>query len=136
MKTLTNKLMIMAAALSAAAGVASAQSMNVKVPFSFSVQKSAMPAGNYTVSPLSGTRAHPIFNLRNTDTNKPILIMPMAALDTGTKDYGSAKLVFRCAEGNCALAQIWTGSPTGAYELSPPKGGWNGSIRVEIKSTN
>lgn len=135
MKTLTNKLMVAAAALTAAAGMASAQSMNVKVPFSFSVQKSEMPAGNYTVSSLH-TGAGRLFNLRNTDINKPVLIMPMAALDTGTRDYGNAKLVFRCAEGNCALSQIWTGTPAGAYELTPPKGGWNGSIRVEIKSTN
>lgn len=135
MKTLKNKLMIVAATVAAAAGTASAQSMTVKVPFSFSVQKSVLPAGNYMVSPLGGNTARPIFNLRNTDTKRPFLIMPIAALDTG-RGYGEAKLVFRCLEGDCALAQIWTGSPAGAYELNPPKGGWNGKIRVEIKSTN
>ena len=61
---------------------------------------------------------------------------PVSSLAAGEKAYTDAKLVFSCIEGDCALAQIWTGSPEGAYELSPPKGGWNGRIRVEIKSTN
>lgn len=136
MKKLTNKLLVVAAALAAVAGAASAQSMKVKVPFSFSVQRSVLPAGNYMVTPVSGLAGHPIFNLRNTDNNRPLLVMPVASLAAGEKAYTDAKLVFRCIEGDCALAQIWTGSPEGAYELSPPKGGWNGRIRVEIKSTN
>lgn len=136
MKTLTNKLMIVAAAVAAAAGTASAQSMIVKVPFSFSVEKSEMPAGNYTVTRLHQSGGQPIFNLRNTDTNRARLIVPLVAVDTGAKAYGDTKLVFRCLEGDCRLAQIWTGSLAGAYQLAPPKGGWDGRIRVEIKSTN
>ena len=120
MKKLTNTLMVVAAALAAVAGTASAQSMSLKVPFSFSVEKSTLPAGNYVVSSGHTYTGHPIFNLRNTDTKKPHLVMALSAVDAGYKTYSDAKLVFRCAGDDCALSQIWTGSAIGAYAVRTP----------------
>lgn len=132
MKKLTNRMMVVAAAMAAVAGMASAQSMSLKVPFSFSVDKSTLPAGNYVVTPSHTYTGHPIFNLRNTDTRKPHLVLPMSSLDTGYKTYGNAKLVFRCADGACALSQIWTGSALGAYAVPVPKAVSGEKIRIKV----
>lgn len=136
MKKLTNRMMVVAAALAAVAGMASAQSMSLKVPFAFSVDKSVLPAGNYEVTPSHTYTGHPIFNLRNTDTSTPHLVMSLAGLDAGNKAYSDAKLVFRCTDGACALSQIWTGSAVGAYAVAMPKAGAGEKIRIEVKATS
>lgn len=133
MKKLTNRMMVVAAALAAVAGVASAQSMSLKVPFSFSVEKATLPAGNYVVTPSHTYTGHPIFNVRNTDTGKPHLVMSLAGVDAGNKAYSDAKLVFRCADGACALSQIWTGT-AGAYAVAMPQAGAGEKIRIEVRA--
>jgi hypothetical protein len=132
MKKLTNRMMVVAAALAAVAGMASAQSMSLKVPFAFSVEKSVLPAGNYEVTPTHTYTGHPIFILRNADTRKPHLVMSLAGLDAGRTAYSDAKLVFRCTDGECALSQIWTGSLAGAYAVAMPKAGSGEKIRIKV----
>jgi len=135
MKRSAMQLMVLAAAISAAANVASAQSMTLKVPFSFSVRKIEMPAGNYRLSSTRTYTGQPVFNLMNTDTMRPIALMPTAPLSAGEKGYTDAKLVFRCSGAQCVLAQIWTGTHLGAFELPTPKSGADEKIRIEIRPT-
>lgn len=119
MKTLTSKLMVVAAAIAAVAGAASAQSMKAEIPFSFKVSGTTMPAGAYLVTAGPNMNGRPVFRLLNTDVSKPVLAVPAGKHDGSS--YEPAKLVFRCTGGNCALAQIWTGSGIGAYDLYTPK---------------
>ena len=128
MKTLTNSLMIAAVAMAAVAGEAKAQSMKAEVPFSFQVSGKTMAAGSYLVS----TRANsgiPMFRLLNTDSKAPVIAV---AAET-RYESGPAKLVFRCGEGGCVLAQIWSGT-AGAYNLSLPKAGPSDRAMIEIKA--
>ena len=139
MKSLTNKLMVAAAAMAAVAGAASAQSMTAEVPFSFQVAGVVMPAGTYNVSTSHRATNIPIFRLLNTESHQPVLVMPRGSHDSGsgdnTRQYTDAKLVFSCATGTCALAQIWTGSGSGAYDLHTPKTGRNEASLIAIPLT-
>jgi len=128
MKTLTNSLMIAAVAMAAVAGEAKAQSMKVEVPFSFQVSGKTMAPGSYLVSTRTNSGI-PMFRLLNTDSRTPVLAMASQTRDQS----GPAKLVFRCGEGGCALAQVWTGT-AGAYNLNLPKAAPGARAMIEIKA--
>ena len=131
MKSLTNKLMIAAAAMAAVAGAASAQSMKAEVPFSFQVAGVVMPAGTYNVTTSSRATSIPMFRLLNTETHRPVLVMPSGSHEDA-RQYTDAKLVFSCGTGTCALAQIWTGSGSGAYDLHTSKAGRTEAALIAI----
>ena len=120
MKSLTNTLMVAAAALAAVAGAASAQSMKAEVPFSFQVANTVMPAGTYRITPSGTLGGTPLFRVASADLKNPVLVMPVAA-HAGDSAYTEAKLVFQCSSGHCALSQIWTGAAAGAYDLRTPQ---------------
>jgi len=134
MKSLTNKLMVAAAAIAAVAGVASAQSMRAEVPFSFRVAGTVMPAGSYVVSGGYNQTGIPIFRLLNMGAHGSVLVKPLVQHDGG-KQYTEAKLVFRCGTGKCALAQIWTGSGIGAFDLHTPKSSREEAALITIAAT-
>jgi hypothetical protein len=119
MKNLTSNLMVAALALTGVATLASAQQLKTEIPFEFRVAGTLMPAGGYHLYE-SKISARPIFQLRNTDVNLPVMFMPevnIGPLNRAT----DTKLVFQCGASGCALAQIWTGSAWGAYSIRTPK---------------
>lgn len=134
MKSLTNRLMVVAAAVAAVAGVASAQTMKVEVPFSFQASGAVMPAGTYSIALREGYSSVPIFRLLNSEAKRSALVMPTQAHNKGAGRYTEAKLIFRCADGSCALAQVWTGTPLGAYDLPAPKGARTQAALVEVRA--
>jgi hypothetical protein len=121
MKSLTNKLMVAAAAMAVVAGAASAQSMKAEVPFSFRVSGTTMPAGSYLLTETRNANGAPLFRLLNTDVSKSVLSQTIGQHTKGVGADSPAKLVFLCGDGTCALAQIWTGNGNGAYDLHTPK---------------
>ena len=131
MKNLAHKLMVVAAAMAAVAGTVSAQSMKAEVPFSFKVSGTVMPAGTYMVTAAHHTST-PIFRILNTDVSRSVLVLPASSRDEGPSRSREAKLVFRCSVGNCALAQIWSGTGIGAYDLHLPKPGREEAALVTI----
>src|SRR5690348_9445222 len=120
MKSLLNKMMLAAAAMAAVAGVASAQGIKAEVPFSFHAAGTVMPAGTYWVSPTSGLNGTAMFRLLNVGEKKPVLVLSRGGVTKGKGLYSDAKLVFRCSDGTCSLAQIWTGTARGAYDFPAP----------------
>jgi hypothetical protein len=121
MKNLLKKMMVAAAALAVVAGVASAQGLKAEVPFSFHAAGTTMPAGTYWVSSLSDMSGVPMFRLLSVADRKPVIVLSRSGVTKGKGLYSDAKLVFRCTDGNCSLAQIWTGTAHGAYEVPTPK---------------
>jgi hypothetical protein len=135
MKSLTNKLMVAAVAMAVVAGVASAQSMKAEVPFSFRVSGATMPAGTYVVTPGRNSTGIPTFRLLNTDVNLSVLSLPAAHHTPDARQMTESKLVFRCESGSCALAQIWTGRESGAYDLHAPKTTRQEAALISIAAT-
>ena len=89
-----------------AAGSAFAQTQKVRadVPFSFSVNKTTMPAGPYTLSNIS--RGSSVLLIQSDDGKAVKLTMPNAA--ESTKAASRSKLVFHCyGREHCFLYQVW-----------------------------
>jgi hypothetical protein len=134
MTKLTLKLMIATAALVAAAGAASAQTLNASIPFEFRANGRVMAPGRYQVdlSPKSGTR---VFRLSNLSSGSQALLLgqvpvgPEKAWEAG----GGGALAFECASGSCALAEIWGGTDSRyAYTIHRPKLGKDGTAVLRV----
>lgn len=132
MTNLTTRMMIAAATVVVAAGVASAQSMKAEIPFSFRAGNTMMAAGTYQVTNLGLQSGGPMFRLAAAGGRNTIALLPRAASDA-KKDWekaGNPLLRFECAGANCFLAAVWTGPGTPQYNFSHPKLGIEGPYRV------
>jgi hypothetical protein len=130
MKRLTMHSLFAAAALTAVAGGASAQTMKAEIPFSFQAGGTAMAPGSYTVKVDHGSgNAH--FLVRNNDTAKAVMLV-QSVEGTARKTWradGQARLGFECAGARCALREVWSGADSRTYYLNGPKLGGNEAAR-------
>jgi hypothetical protein len=122
MKKLTTRLMIATAALVAAAGTASAQTMTASIPFEFRAGGRVMESGTYRVD-LSRSSGTPIFRLLNFHSGEQATVLGQIPVNPqkAWKASGEGKLVFECTSGRCALAELWAGSDSQAYKVWHPK---------------
>jgi hypothetical protein len=122
MRKLTTRVIIATASLVVAAGVASAQTtMNAEIPFEFRAGNRVMEPGTYRVDNLSSRTNTPVFRLQNVNSGGSIVLLPQAPVDPQKGwTQGDAKLVFACTSGSCALAEVWDGSSSLAYEFHRP----------------
>ncbi len=109
MKSLTTKLLAVAA-LVAAAGIASAQTMKADVPFSFQVGGKTFASGLYRVQ-LSGDRV--VIAILAEKSNRGMLTTTYPGGDpkASWRASGQPVLSFRCSGGECALTSVWMGVP-------------------------
>jgi len=115
-----------AGAILMAGGAYAQQRLIADVPFGFTTGNHELAAGNYELKmgdPLP--RAH--LQLINSATHKAIFIRAASPEYT----YGEARprLVFRCVDGRCALAQVWSASETG-YRFALPKAREGANVRM------
>ena len=130
MKNLTTNMMIAAAALVVAAGVAQAQTIRAEVPFSFRAAGTVMPAGEYWVNANSAAGATRVFQVTNRDTNRSILTMPYSTSYRVPANYDTS-LTFECSGANCALVKVAPGNGL-SYQIHSPKLGGNEDTRVAV----
>jgi len=117
MKSLTSKLLALAATLAIAATTASAQvTLRAAVPFSFEISgHQVLPAGTYSVY-----HDGDVWRFTNDDTRNKA--MAMASARTVSQRTDSARLVFECRATNCALRNIQAGGGSmGAYWPAPKR---------------
>lgn len=114
MKSLTTRIMIVAAAL-VTAGAASAQGMRANVPFAFHAGNTVLAAGAYQVDfrGLGGA-----VTIRDATHNTVVMAMPVTHID---RKGESAKLVFTCAHDACSLVQAWSGNSGSGLQFKAPK---------------
>jgi hypothetical protein len=129
MKSFTTRMMIAAAAITIAAGAASAQNLKAEIPFHFRVQNVTLPAGDYMVIKANFS-GRAIFQLMNMDSGKSVL------LSTTTQSGARAEsakadglLTFECYEHRCALAGLWNGGDY-VYHFQTPKPESDVQVRV------
>ena len=107
------RILITAALAMLATTAASAQTINVKakVPFSFAVGSSILPAGEYSLQTLGFGHA---LAMRNRDANVTKLVLSNSCQSrTATKN----KLVFHRYGNSYFLSQIWTEGSSLGYEI-------------------
>src|SRR5262249_49158333 len=127
----TNSLLA-AIAILATAGIASAQTtLKAEIPFAFQAGNTMMAPGSYQIFQYS--TGVPTVRMRNHSENKTVLLLPQ--LGDAPKDwlkFGVPKISFECVDGNCSLAQIWTGSGREALQIHRHRARPNDNARVNI----
>src|SRR5207247_7890233 len=81
MTTFTTRMMIAAATVVVAAGVASAQTLKAEIPFTFRAGNKLMAPGTYRVSSLNHMSGIPIFRIANDNARAAIIVIPYVAAD-------------------------------------------------------
>ncbi|MBB5059527.1 hypothetical protein HDF16_004253 [Granulicella aggregans] len=89
--------------------------MTVTVPFSFTANNTAFPAGTYSLR-----ASEHYLRLTNASNGKTSVVI--TRYDDGTANRGTARLTFHQHSGQTYLAQVWTnGSNLHSELLSHPK---------------
>ena len=96
---------------------ASAQTINLKanVPFSFVVDRTTLPAGEYSVESIANSEG--VLTIRGVDTKTARLIMSHAC--ESVKAASHAKLIFHRYGDQYFLSQVWVGGNNRGHELLP-----------------
>jgi len=122
MKSFTIKSLLAAAAMTAAAGVASAQTLKVEVPFSFRAGETLMAPGTYRI--VAGTNALHTAAIQIRHDGEGGGIMMLATQRNAAKAWvamGVPKVQFDCMDGRCSLAKVWNGESRDALEVIPTR---------------
>jgi hypothetical protein len=97
-----------------AATFAQAQSITVKVPFSFRISDKTFPAGQYSVS---ASRDH--LTVQDA-TGKPIFI-GIANSVSGRRVGETGQVIFHCYDDRCFLSEFWTPTRDNGSQLLPSR---------------
>lgn len=117
MTHLTNRLMLTAAVALIATGTAMAQdALRGNIPFKFRAGGEYLPAGDYKITTLTA-HSGSVYLVRNVDTSKAVAVMVRYSIQ---RSDATPKLVFRCHENECTLAEMWNGSGAGWALTNPP----------------
>ena len=98
------------------ANAAYGQKLVAQVPFGFTANKMDLAAGQYELNagaPIPTGHVRLVVSARKS-----------VFLQTINREYSNEaarpRLVFRCADGHCALAEVWTADSVG-YRINTPK---------------
>ncbi|HXK02240.1 MAG TPA: hypothetical protein VMS37_07540 [Verrucomicrobiae bacterium] len=108
MKSTTTKLMITAAALAFATGVASAQTLQADIPFAFRAGDKVMAPGTYQVK---ANEARQYVIISNYETKQSVIVLAIAQ-NTPPANWtakGEAVMSFECGASRCELTKLWNG---------------------------
>ena len=117
MTSFTTKLMIAAAALFTASAVSAqtTQTLKADIPFAFQSGGKVLAAGTYQVR--FGGPAGTV-TIIDAQRNGVVMAMPNSHIE---RRDATAKLVFACGHGPCALVQAWPGAHGSGLLFKTPK---------------
>jgi hypothetical protein len=91
------------------------QKVQSNVPFSFTINKTVLPAGAYTISPIGNGG---VLALKGDDNNTVNMLSAHAAQSLDPADR--SKLVFHCyGREHCFLYEVWVQGETRGRQLPP-----------------
>src|SRR5215469_18846064 len=119
MKSATMGIIIAAAALSVAAGVASAQTYKVEIPLAFRAGNTLLQPGAYDVRVSLGATGIASVTIQNKDTNSTVVVLLTYGSDAPKRwrEAGKPVFAFECAESHCMLRTLWTGTDLATYKF-------------------
>ncbi len=94
-----------------------AASVRSVIPFEFSVGKTLVPAGEYVIR---FDRQFEALSFTAVD-NGARISMPARCMNSGPDDVSEARVVFNRYGDSYFLSQVWDGSRSGPYSVSPSK---------------
>lgn len=111
--------MTIAAALALAAPVAFGQTtLKADVPFAFVAGGVQWPAGEYEVRS-DQQNGSAVVTIRNAESGRGAVMLAQSPLIG--KSLDQPKLMFKCGDGPCRMAEVWDGRSTG-WQLALPRG--------------
>jgi hypothetical protein len=88
------------------------------IPFSFHTKIASYEGGTYTVTAQESNNS--LLVLMNDDTRKATFVSSITQLDpTAKTDARGPVMVFKCGQGSCSLAEVWTASRGYLISQSP-----------------
>jgi hypothetical protein len=134
MTNFTKRIMTAAVTLTAAAGLADAQTMKAEIPFTFRAGDMVMAAGTYEVTEVNRNSGQHAFRIAGADGRHAMLLLANSPRDTerNWEAIGKPVLGFDCGGAKCALIAIWTGPRNIAYSFNRPKLGRDEAIRMAV----
>jgi len=126
MTNFANRLMVAAATLVVAAGVASAETLKADIPFAFRVGGATMSPGTYQVKVANSGTATSVLSLYSADTRQSAIAVPIATHDVSSAVANANRpvIAFECAGNRCSLQYVWDGKDRrSAYRFATPKPG-------------
>jgi hypothetical protein len=107
MKTLNTLVLTLGAvAVLGTAGLQAQSRAVAKIPFDFTVQAVTLPAGEYTLAPLS---ANGVIQIRNNETGKSISVLAPPSLSNHKGGAGApGKVIFHRYGDSYFFAEVWT----------------------------
>jgi hypothetical protein len=130
MTNFTKNMIVAAAALTIAAGMAGAQSIKAEVPFGFRAAGTVLPAGSYLVNAIQSSGGLAVFKLTQEDTHRSVLTIPYVNNIKKGND-ASASLTFECTGTDCTLLEVAPGTGH-AYRFWKPKARQDGEPRLAV----
>jgi hypothetical protein len=120
MNRTTTRMMIAAAVMTVVTGIASAETMEAKIPFAFHFGNKMYSAGTYRVS-VQGPQN--IISLADANTGHATMALAVAISwpSSDLRAVGDASLTFECGLGRCQMTQIWTGYGQPTVKLPRPR---------------
>jgi hypothetical protein len=85
MKTSILKTLVLAATMTGAASIASAETVHATIPFAFTANGAAMPAGSYTIRTMPGSSAVLLFE--NDATKAKAIAFARTSSDSGKSSF-------------------------------------------------
>ena len=113
-------------------GIASAETLEVKIPFAFIVGSQQMPAGAYRIQRSSETGA-PILLIQGEKGTTAQMFIQTTPLDRVTNPVGEPALIFVPDETANRLTAIW-GSSGAGYEVSARRGHAKVASQIVIRA--
>jgi hypothetical protein len=125
MKNMTTKMIIAAATLVAAAGVASAQGMEANIPFAFRAGGKVLAAGTYHVRMDRSPGGSQMILISGQGAGEKVLTVGYGGdqAKAAWTSTGSPVLSFQCGVSRCVLSQVWMGADRLVYRISNPSFG-------------
>ncbi len=115
-KNLTNSMILTAALACSAAGVFAQTQMTARVPFAFSTMGGNLSAGKYAIVAAS-SKCPGILRIRDEKSGQQINLG--IGVPTGRDNSDAPRLVFKCADDKCALAEVWRDGA--GYKFATPR---------------
>jgi hypothetical protein len=101
------KRTLLAAAFLSITAFGATVSETADVNFKFRTPAGEHAAGSYKLLIRDNAPVAGLVELRNTQTGDSVMFYPVSAVQ-GKRSGENPRLVFKCAAGNCNLAEIWT----------------------------
>jgi hypothetical protein len=117
MKTHLYHAVLFAAVIGFSSAAVWGQTLKANIPFRFQTSNADMPPGEYSVSETQPGSS--VIVLHNRDTRKSDMILANARI--GAPSDSRPRLVFRCSENRCALAEIWGATSGGGVKFPQAK---------------